>query len=97
MHDYLSIGPMNKEAGATYTICTYRLDDEDHGNLYLLDSDYMIDAIDRGLIAGEISRDGARVTSIVLRAPPADLRRFIAKHAPECFATKTPMAARRMK
>jgi hypothetical protein len=97
MHDYLSLGPMNKEAASGYAVCTYRLDDADHGNVYLMDADYMIDAIDRGLVAGEVSRDGPRVTGIGIRATPDELRRFIARHSPDCFAMKTPLAARRVK
>jgi hypothetical protein len=97
MHDYVSIGPMNKGEGKGYTICHYRLDDADRGSVYLMDSDYMIDAIDRRLISGEVSRDGVRITGVVIKAKPDELRRFLAKHSPECFAIKTPLAARRVK
>lgn len=97
MHDYLNVGPLNKEAKAGYAICHYRLDDADHGQLYLMDGDYVIDAVERGLVPGDIGRDGARVTSIAIKASPEDLRRFIEKHSPDCFAMKQPLAARRLK
>ena len=97
MHDYLSVGPLNKEAKASYAICHYRFEDDDHGQLYLMDSDYVVDAIDRGLVPGEVSRDGVRITSVAIKTSPEELRRFIEKHSPDCFAMKQPLAARRVK
>jgi hypothetical protein len=97
MHDFLNVGPLNKELKSGYAICQYRLEDDDHGQLYLMDSDYVIDAIDRGLVPGEVGRDGARVTRVAMKASPEELRQFIEKHSPDCFAMKLPLAARRVK
>lgn len=97
MHDYLSYGPFRKHEKKGYAICLYEFDDADHGRLYLLDSDYVVDAIERGLIAGHVSREGARISGVILSAPPEELRQFLTKHSPTCFATKHPMVARRVK
>lgn len=97
MHDYLSFGPLNKSEGQGFAICRYELDDAEHGKLYLLDSDYMIDAIDRSLIAGEVKREGLRVTSVSISAKAPELREFLHKRSPACFATKLPLVAQRVK
>jgi hypothetical protein len=97
MHDYLSYGPMSRDDGKNWVIMFYQLQDADHGNLYLMDTQYLIDVIGRSELPGRVESEGGGVRSVLITATNDELRAFLKRHSPKCFDMKAPIACTRVK
>jgi hypothetical protein len=97
MHDYLSYGPLNRDAKTNWAIMFYQMQDADQGNLYLMDGPYVRGAIERRELPGRVESEGGSVRGILITATNEELRTFLKRHSPRCFDLKAPIACKRVK